>query len=321
MSDRIPSKWLSVMESFTECKDLMKSQLIKDIERPFILGETSNAISHAFEIEARISPGIFLYRLLAHKKGLSKSGASKVALAFHCLHMAAHTIDDIIDDDDFRDRSPTVHAKFGKDVALLCGISLIYEGLNCLYQSLEDCSIRRYERAKAIRDFTECSMRVVEANYREFKRRKQIITVQEWEMLARQAVGSLLIGVWRITAHIIGSHLTLSLERACDELGIILRIFDDYYDMIGKQTDIRMGAPNLFLCAAYHEFKDILDKSANPSAILKNEACRARVNEIIKCHYELARQHIKAAIPSLLSTELDTALNLYVELALEILEG
>jgi geranylgeranyl pyrophosphate synthase len=107
-------------------------------------------------------------------KDTDKAGAAIVLLAG-----AADVHDDIIDQSTSKGQRPTVFGKFGKDVAILAGDALLFEGLYLLHEACEQLpQNKRSEVLKSVRgNFYEISSGVAKETY---LRKKTAVSKEEF---------------------------------------------------------------------------------------------------------------------------------------------
>jgi geranylgeranyl pyrophosphate synthase len=202
-----------------------------------------DAVLYALHLEIRVTPLVFPFSHL--QRCYPGENWAPFFAAMHRLHVAAHTVDDVIDEDVTRDERPTTHAQYGKANALMAAIFLIFDSHRAT------CSTARHASPAEVRRICELlassSLGVVVGNYRELQLRHKQLDVAQWTDLAKTCVGPLVAGAWHSTAIVAGERWSKALDEALWHCGAALRLFDDYYDAHGKRADERTGAPNLFI--------------------------------------------------------------------------
>lgn len=104
---------------------------------PRFTGELNKALEYTVKTGGkRIRPLLFLAVTRTIKEKISRGKPEKL-VSFACgiefIHNYSLVHDDIMDSDDTRRGCPTVHRKFGADVAILTGDALLTRGLEILY--------------------------------------------------------------------------------------------------------------------------------------------------------------------------------------------
>jgi len=84
-----------------------------------------------------------LLSLACETVGGDPNSVNDIGAALLLLLSTAHIHDDIIDQSEIKGHRPTVFGKFGRDVALLVGDALLFEGLTLLHQSCEKLPPRK----------------------------------------------------------------------------------------------------------------------------------------------------------------------------------
>jgi geranylgeranyl pyrophosphate synthase len=242
------SSVFDILQSYKKCRSLMQTELAGELSKSRLTPEIMECVRHAFDVENRISPMAIPFECMtAGKPRHSSRQIVRLSLAIHLMHLAAHTIDDVVDGDQSRDGSPAVHHQFGKSSALLSATGMMYLSVDLFNKSLAELNLISTERAAIGRIFFIYTQRVINGTAKEVNNRGKEIDFTEWKTLADDAVGSMITGIWKIVAAVSSVKWVPKFDFACSQLGIILRVFDDYFDFTGKGTDKKLGAPNIFL--------------------------------------------------------------------------
>lgn len=129
------NKWNSFSAEFLPVISRKLLKLLPVTSR--FTGELNKALEYTVNAGGkRIRPLLFLAVARTIKKKISQGKFEKL-VSFACgiefIHNYSLIHDDIMDGDDTRRGCPTVHRKFGADVAILTGDALLTRGLEILY--------------------------------------------------------------------------------------------------------------------------------------------------------------------------------------------
>lgn len=198
--------------------------------------------------------------VLAYKgfKGKRERVAAKIAALVECLHVFSLIHDDIIDQSEKRRGVPTVHLRFGTDVAILTGDDLtqvIYKVIS------EDKALDADKRIRLVKEFANCCMKMIEGEFLDVEsERISDITEDDYMRQARGKTGSLLEHSMRIGSILAGaSEKAISIAGEFGSLlGCAFQIRDDILDIMEsasgfgkpKGQDIREGKKSFIIIHA-----------------------------------------------------------------------
>lgn len=127
------------MKSFNEISDLVDVRIREYFTGPKEEGDISNILAYALECGKRIRPALLLmtYEML---KGEITEKAISFSLAMEFIHNYSLIHDDLpaMDNDEYRRGRFTVHSKYGEDLAILAGDSLLNEAFELMSANVEN---------------------------------------------------------------------------------------------------------------------------------------------------------------------------------------
>ena len=154
-----------------------------------------------------------------------------IGAAIVLLAGAADIHDDIIDDSKLKNLKLTVYGKFGKDVSLLLGDALLFEGLSLLHAACQKLSVR--EKNSILKLIKKAFFEIgnAEANETEFRGKCDINPEEYFGIIRRKAavaeaaakIGAIIGGGTKKDIKILGRY-----GRA---LGTLMTIRDEFVDM------------------------------------------------------------------------------------------
>jgi geranylgeranyl diphosphate synthase type I len=181
--------------------------------------------------------------LLAYKSlgGDNEEDVAKIAALVECLHTFSLIHDDLIDKSDFRRGVPTVHVKFGPEIALLTGDYL----LQLIYKIV--CEVSAFDSKTLLRTVNElsvCSLKMIQGELMDIEfETKSSINEDEYIKMARAKTGKLIEHSMRIGAILAGaSHSIIEqFGEFGSLLGLAYQIRDDVLDL--KEPHKKWGKP------------------------------------------------------------------------------
>ncbi len=188
----------------------------------------------------RIRPTITL--LTCQASGGALAGALKIAASIELLHTASLVYDDIVDEDSLRRGQPSLHARFGNDLAMLVA-GLI--ATRAMFPIVENQSL-----ARATLDTMN---EVVTGEILDI--RGDVLTVADYlNLISRKtaALFQLAAETGAVCAEAPAGHRLLCRSYGMN-VGIVFQIRDDVLDAIGDQdrlgkpvgSDVRNGRPSI----------------------------------------------------------------------------
>lgn len=127
------------MKSFKEISDIVDERIQEYFSGSVDENDLSNILAYALESGKRIRPSLLLmtYEML---KGEITEKAISFALAMEFIHNYSLIHDDLpaMDNDEYRRGRFTVHRKYGEDLAILAGDSLLNEAFELMLAHVEN---------------------------------------------------------------------------------------------------------------------------------------------------------------------------------------
>ncbi|MHA1886447.1 MAG: polyprenyl synthetase family protein [Promethearchaeota archaeon] len=179
-----------------------------------------------------------------------------IASAVEILHTFTLIHDDIMDKDEFRRGFPTVHTKWGENIAILAGDSL----QSLVFLIITRSSLNSSLKIKIISDFSATLIRICEGQAMDlqFEKRNDVSVDEYLDMVSRKT-GDLLALSARTGAIVAGANPDIcnALSQFGMNFGIGFQIVDDILGIIGDEkfgkpigSDLRQGKKSYVILAA-----------------------------------------------------------------------
>jgi len=209
------------------------------------------------------------------------------AVALELIHTFTLVHDDIMDKDEERRGMPSVHKKFGENIAILAGDALFAKAFE-IASYIRDAGIAKkilYNlavMAKEICEGQEMDIRFEGVEYVDEKEFLEMIEKKTAKMFEHASMGGAIIGG--------GSKKEIkALQEFGKNLGMAFQIWDDCLDIIGRDigkpvgSDIKEGKKTLIYLYAYKNSEDEkwLKKYGNENASKKE------IEEVIEFFKEI----------------------------------
>lgn len=246
-------------------------------------------------------------------KASSRSGKANfktlfsIASAIELIHIASLVHDDIIDQATLRHHQPTIHAKFGQDVAVAFGDYLYAVA----FELISSCN-----NTDLLSCISQATKALCEGELVQVCERDNLSLLKErYLLIARKKTASLFAASCQSGAMIscAGPDVQIALKGYGMNLGVAFQIIDDYLDLAsnegdtGKNTglDFKMGELTLpvlnllSLSADKNEILQLLKESDKREAFLNlrqkfvNSPALAKTREDAFCYINRAKSSLK----------------------------
>ncbi|MEM3701003.1 MAG: polyprenyl synthetase family protein [Candidatus Bathyarchaeia archaeon] len=222
-----------------------------------------------------------LLSLACEAVGGSPEKTTAIGAAMVLLTGAADIHDDILDKSKIKNSKPTVFGKFGKDVALLAGDALLFQGLTLLHEACEELP---YNTKKVVLNLIrKAFFELGNAEVKEIDfRAKYDIKPQEYRKII-EAKAAVAEATARIGA-ILGNGKPEEVETLGHygrTLGTLMTIRDDFIDLF-EPDELKNRARNECLpLPLLHAFQNTETKNKVVEILRKNEITNQEVQEIL----------------------------------------
>jgi farnesyl diphosphate synthase len=180
----------------------------------------------------------FLVLESARLHGVDRAAALRAALAIECIHAYSLVHDDLpcMDDDDLRRGQPTVHRKFGEDLAVLAGDALQTLAFELLAHPETGPHAIRLIRGLA-QDAGKDGMVSGQMLDMAAESAAEPLTLDQITKLQSRKTGCLI--AWSATAGaVMAGADERPLRQYADALGLAFQIADDILDVEGDETKV-----------------------------------------------------------------------------------
>jgi farnesyl diphosphate synthase len=180
----------------------------------------------------------FLVLESARLHGVDQAAALRAALAIECIHAYSLVHDDLpcMDDDDLRRGQPTVHRKFGEDLAVLAGDALQTLAFELLAHPETGPHAIRLIRGLA-QDAGKDGMVSGQMLDMAAESASEPLTLDQITKLQSRKTGCLI--AWSATAGaVLAGADERPLRQFADALGLAFQIADDILDVEGDETKV-----------------------------------------------------------------------------------
>ncbi len=204
-----------------------------------------------------------------------------VAVAIELIHTASLIHDDLIDEDLERRESPTVHVKYGSEVAILSGDLLTSKAMQILSNS-----------PSRIREtISRACIQMCEGEYMDmiFKKHPEAVTEENYLKMARKKTGALVKAAAECGGITGGGseQQVVALSKYGESVGLSLQLRDDVHEILAVEAMLTTSTSNCLLgegsnLVLIHSFNNSDESSRNflRSLIASDRDCH-RVRDAI----------------------------------------
>lgn len=215
----------------------------------------NEALSYATDSGKRIRPIVFMEtcKMLLGDDNL-KEDIIKVGISLEMIHAYSLVHDDLpcMDDDDYRRGKPSVHKKFGEDIAVLVGDSL----LSLAFEDMGNLALGGQRFLKALNYLANACGKdgMIKGQVYDIRKdcKKDLAYILD---VYKNKTSRLFMAATSMAGYIGGldENLIKKLEDYAYYLGLSFQIQDDILDM-GEEDEL-----NILSCLSLDEAKDLLD--------------------------------------------------------------
>ena len=207
----------SIENELNDVKTLIRS--IVDFEEEMVCRPMQQSFINGGKL---LRPALMIWAAKCGKYG-DYSKLIRTAATIELLHVASLVHDDVVDEGTVRRGVPSVHGKFGPQIAVYTGNSLLIRCMKLLHENVE---------SDMISDFIISLESLFKGEILQYQNRGHEISLEEYLRIASGKTGSLFALAMRIGAAYAGfdHDVREKYSQLGMEFGIVFQIVDDYID-------------------------------------------------------------------------------------------